>query len=409
MKNQTRQENLTYLALWGMLFAAPMLSMLVRTAADTTATFRWDELWMVWRHFALYFIIFVVHNVFLAPLLVYQHRKLLYGSAVAVVVAAFTLYQCSQHPDRPDGIGSRPPHELRVQHEGPPLEGDAHPDDRHPGDADFDTPPPREPHGARPHDARFDEHRPPAFIGQGDVIACIVLVLMLGMNIAIKGFYKTRHDQEKLVALEKKNLEQQLEYLKYQINPHFFMNTLNNIHALVDIDAERAKETILELSRMMRFILYEGDKSGVPLTREFEFINNYITLMRLRYTDKVKISVSLPHEAPDRTVPPLMLISFIENAFKHGISYQHPSFIDIHIGIEGQKLRFRCVNSKADKPTQEKGGVGLANVKQRLHLLYDNNFTLNIQDNPETYHVELDIPLLQPESRKSQIVNRNNP
>ena len=216
---------------------------------------------------------------------------------------------------------------------------------------------------------------------------------MLGMNLGIKYYFKNRDDKKKLIRLEKENLEQQLEYLKYQINPHFFMNTLNNIHALVDIDAEKAKSTILELSKMMRFVLYEGDKKGVPLTREFDFIRNYVTLMRLRYTDKVKITVDLPTQAPDRQIPPLMLITFIENAFKHGISYQHESFIDVKVGIEGTKLRFTCRNSKADKPNQEKGGVGLTNVKQRLNLLYDNNFTLNIQDEPDIYNVELLIPL----------------
>ena len=213
------------------------------------------------------------------------------------------------------------------------------------------------------------------------------------MNLGVKLYFKTRDDQKKLLRLEKENLEQQLEYLKYQINPHFFMNTLNNIHALVDIDAEKAKSTILELSKMMRFILYEGDKQGVPLTREFDFIRNYITLMELRYTDNVQIRVNLPQQAPDRLIPPLMLITFIENAFKHGISYQHPSFIDIMVDIQDDRLHFTCSNSKAEKPNQEKGGVGLTNVRKRLKLLYDNNYILHIQDNSDTYQVQLTIPL----------------
>ncbi len=118
--------------------------------------------------------------------------------------------------------------------------------------------------------------------------------------------------------------------------------------------------------------------------------------MRLRYTDKVHITVDLPAETPDRQVPPLMLITFIENAFKHGISYQHPSFIHVKVGIEGTKLRFQCRNSKAEKQptaTPRQGGVGLQNVKQRLHLLYDNNYTLNIQDEADIFNVELIIPL----------------
>jgi LytS/YehU family sensor histidine kinase len=171
------------------------------------------------------------------------------------------------------------------------------------------------------------------------------------------------------------------------------MNTLNNIHALVDIDAEKAKSTILELSKMMRFILYEGDKKGVPLTREFDFIRNYVTLMRLRFTDKVRITVDLPAQVPDKQIPPLMLITFIENAFKHGISYQHESFIDVKASIEDDQLHFSCRNSKAEKPNEEKGGVGLANVKQRLKLLYDNHYALKIQDSPDIYSVQLSIPL----------------
>ena len=106
----------------------------------------------------------------------------------------------------------------------------------------------------------------------------------------------------------------------------------------------------------------------------------------------------MPEEAPDKTIPPLMLISFIENAFKHGISYQHESFIDIKVVLrnplpEVTHLCFMCRNSKADKPNQEKGGVGLANVKKRLDLLYDRNYTLKIKDEPDIYIVELILPL----------------
>jgi LytS/YehU family sensor histidine kinase len=116
--------------------------------------------------------------------------------------------------------------------------------------------------------------------------------------------------------------------------------------------------------------------------------------MQLRYTDKVRIDIDLPIEVPDRQIPPLILITFIENAFKHGISYQHESFIEVKVSVEKGELWFDCRNSKAEKPNQEKGGVGLQNVKQRLQLLFDDNYTLNIQDHPESYQVELIIPLL---------------
>ena len=385
MKQQSRHENMTYVALWGMLFAAPLLSLYIRTVSDTGVEFDWREVMMVWRQYTVFLLLFLLHNFLLAPMLVYRQKKVLYGSIVGCVLAAFVTYQCST---RPDHIGKRP---------HPMAQYDQHPTP--PRDADFfdHEPPPfeddKEPFMHEgPKNGPMKEHHPGMF-AQHDIIAIIILVLMFGMNLGIKLFFKTRGDQKKMAALEKENLEQQLEYLKYQINPHFFMNTLNNIHALVDIDPEKAKDTILELSKMMRFVLYEGDKHGVPLTREFDFIRNYVTLMKLRYTDKVRISVDLPTEAPDKQIPPLMLITFIENAFKHGISYQHESFIDVKAAVEGGKLHFQCRNSKADKPNEEKGGVGLANVKQRLHLLYDNNFTLNIQDEPDIYNVELIIPL----------------
>ncbi len=389
MRQQSRYENMAYAALWGLLFAAPVLSLYVRTATNSMQAFDWNEVLMVWKLLAVYLVLFLLHNFLLAPLLVWRQRRVAYFVLTACVVAVFMTYQCSNHPDE-RWRGGPPPREMG-QHDGPQPKDGGQYDGSHPKDrGQYDRPQPKE-DGHRPPE--FGK-RPPVFLGQHDVVALVILMLMFGANLGIKGYFKSRSDQKRLVALEKENLEQQLEYLKYQINPHFFMNTLNNIHALVDIDPELAKSTILELSKMMRFVLYEGDKKGVPLSREFDFIRHYVTLMKLRYTDKVEISVDLPIEVPDRQLPPLMLITFIENAFKHGISYQHDSFIDVKVRIEGQKLWFTCRNSKAEKPNQEKGGVGLENVKQRLRLLYDENFTLNIQDEPDVYNVELTIPLL---------------
>ena len=103
--------------------------------------------------------------------------------------------------------------------------------------------------------------------------------------------------------------------------------------------------------------------------------------------------MELPIQVPDKQIPPLMLITFIENAFKHGISYQHESFIDIKAEVKDNQLQFNCRNSKAEKPNEEKGGIGLTNVRQRLHLLYDNRYKLHIQDETDIYNVQLTIPL----------------
>ena len=395
MQEQSKYENVVYVALWGLLFAVPLLSLYVRTTGDSEMTFNWQEVWMVWRHFAIYLLLFLVHNFLLAPLLVYRNKRWLYALLALCMIGLFTAYQCTNRPDHmrrhhPHAMEQRGPRPMEQKDFESMDERSLEPmeqKDFEPMDRGFDHEPPPKPKGERM------DKKPPVFIGEKDIVAIVVLILMYGMNLGIKLYFRTRNDHKKLQALEKENLEQQLEYLKYQINPHFFMNTLNNIHALVDIDPEKAKGTILELSKMMRFVLYEGDKKGVPLSKEFEFIRTYVQLMRLRYTDKVKITVDLPAEAPDKVVPPLMLISFVENAFKHGISYQHESFIDIHIDINDNRLHFTCRNSKADKPNEEKGGVGLTNVKKRLNLLYDNNYTLNIQDETDVYSVDLTLPL----------------
>jgi hypothetical protein len=345
----------------------------------------------------------------LAPLLIHQHRRTLYFSIAAALVAGFAVYQFNTHKFNGKRMREfRHQMELREkkmkQHdehmeqrdELPPMFMDMPNDKAGRGPRPDDMPK----DGLGPNDFKQDgprmmrgRHNPPIFFGEHDILSIVVLLLMFGANLGTKYYYRSRSDQRKLEELEKQNLEQQLEYLRYQINPHFFMNTLNNIHALVDIDPSKAQETIVELSKMMRFVLYEGDKSGVPLTKEFSFIRTYAKLMELRYTDKVKITVDVPNEAPDKTIPPLMLISFIENAFKHGISYQHDSFVDMKASIDGDYLLFTCINSKAEKPNQEKGGVGLTNVRKRLDLLYDKRYKLDIKDEPDIYTVVLKLPL----------------
>ena len=384
---QSRQENLVYLVVWGLLFATPLLSLYVRTISDSEATFNWTEVFIVWRRFAIFLVLFLIHNFLLAPLLVHQRKRVIYVSIVAIVIAAFMIFQCNSRPDfkgpmEHKPMGHKPPMEQTDRHQQP-----------------YFNKPPRAMDGERPpFDGPFPQMRqrnaPPPFVGERDILAIIVLILMFGANLGIKSYFRSRDDRKRLEKLERENLEQQLEYLRYQINPHFFMNTLNNIHALVDINPEQAKDTILELSKMMRFVLYEGNKQGVPLSRELDFIRHYVTLMQLRYTNKVKITLDLPQETSDRQIPPLILITFIENAFKHGISYQHESFIEVKVSEHDGAMHFSCRNSKGEKPNEEKGGVGLANIRKRLNLLYGRDYALRIKNDADTYSVELTLPFI---------------
>ncbi len=388
------------MVVWGLLFAAPLLSLYVRTMSDSNAVFNWTEILLVWRKFSVYLLLFLVHNFLLAPLLIHGHKRMAYFSVVAVVLAAFTFYQCNSRPfdKRNHSLPDRPM-ELSDGHQPP------HFDDSQP--MTFEDERPTMPDEMPPRADKRPPHKlhrdgPPPIVGERDLLAVMVLILMFGANLGIKGYYRSRSDRKRLAELERQNLEQQLEYLRYQINPHFFMNTLNNIHALVDIDPEKAQKTIVELSKMMRFVLYEGNKQSVPISREFDFIRHYISLMQLRYTEKVTITVDLPQELPDRQIPPLILITFIENAFKHGVSYQHTSFIEVKAEVLAHELHFTCRNSKTEEPSpapnshiaEQEGGVGLANVRKRLDLLYEQNYTLSISDNAGVYTVELNIPFL---------------
>jgi len=221
---------------------------------------------------------------------------------------------------------------------------------------------------------------------------------MLGANLGIMHYFKQRRREDELKELEHQKLQQELEYLKYQINPHFFMNTLNNIHALVDFDPEKAKSTIIELSRLMRYVLYDSSRPTVLLSKEISFLKQYIALMSLRYTDRVAVEVSMPEDVPGIEVPPLLFISFIENAFKHGVSYERNSFVSIKMQLEDGYLSFSCVNSNLPKEMRKgtkdpHSGIGLENVKKRLKLIYDNDYFFMTTDKDITYEVLLKIPV----------------
>lgn len=407
LKEHNRHESLLYLGLWVVLFLAPLLSIYIHNSnrADDGG-FPWNELFMVWKEYAIYLAAFLVHNYLLAPLLIYRQRHTLYFSCIAALLALFVTVQCINRPVPFDKKHPKHFTEQRGDFDTPPpfpgeFGDEGMPPDMFNGERPeaFDDNPPHKPDGGRPEpDMRRKRGGPhgfhgPAIIGEHDIVTIIIFVLMIGMNLGVKLYFRQRKDHERMTQLEHENLEQQLEYLKYQINPHFLMNTLNNIHALVDIEPEQAKETIVELSKIMRFVLYEGSKQKVPLRQELNFLGNYIELMKMRVAEQVSITVNMPDIIPDREIPPLLLITFVENAFKHGVSYQQPSFIDIDICIAQERLVFVCKNSKIPQTEDHHGGVGLTNAKRRLDLLYSDSYTLNIDDTADTYSVNLSIPI----------------
>ncbi|MCH5335288.1 MAG: histidine kinase [Alistipes sp.] len=348
-RKQTIGENLLYFLVWSAIFLVPVLNSEMVTELHVDI----EDLLQAWRRICPYFILFLIHNSLIAPKLLLERKYVRYLAVdLLAIVVIFTVIDSYERY--------------------------------------FSTP-------VSVDDAEaVIGYRKASFTDLALYWNVLLGFFMTGMNAAIKFMYKSMRDEQAMEALQRQNLQTEMDYLKYQINPHFFMNTLNNIHALIDIDAEMAKKSVIDLSRMMRYVLYDSESQDISLTRDLEFIDNYIRLMRIRYDDDVDIRFSRPADVGRKIViPPLLLIVFVENAFKHGISYRHPSFVDIDIAVEGDRVRCLIANSRHREPAGVKHGIGLDNARKRLELIYGDDFTLKIDDSkPDRYEVYLSIPVL---------------
>ena len=384
-KMNYRKEHIRYTLLWIVLYLSPVMSMYMRMSTNPHIDFSWEEILNAWKFNTVWVVLFSIHNFLLAPILIIKRRTWLY-TALAMSLLAITM--CTLYVMRPD-------HRMRHPKSLPPTECKQCNTDKECPECEYDRPYSNDPERRKPEMRLFS---PMPLFGPGEMVAVFGGLLLMGMNLGVKLYFRSQEATEALTQIEKHALERQLQYLKYQVNPHFFMNTLNNIHALVDIDPERAKASIVELSKLMRYVLYEGNNKLTPLSREVQFLRNYVQLMSMRYnTGNVSISLDAPDVLPDSMLPPLLLVIFVENAFKHGISYRTKSFVEISLQPHADRLLFSCRNSRPEIKHDEnmKGGVGLSNVRRRLDLLFPNDYTLDIKEEEDTYTVKLEIPLTQ--------------
>ena len=400
-----RKEHIIYTSIWLLLYISPLASLYMRMSSNPDISFSWHEILNAWEFNTVWLVLMLIHNFLLLPILILKRRTWQYLMLASALLITCTFASFLIRPAGPrfDDKDKR----MEMSDTNYYICGES--DSCHaPGLCQKMEHDPKEDmcrkpiHGGKPFPRpRYnpDELRPISpvpMLGPGEAVAFFGGLMLMGLNLGVKLYFKTQEDREQREKLEKQDLERQLEYLRYQVNPHFFMNTLNNIHALVDINPERAKTTIVELSKMMRYILYEGDKKLIPVQREALFLKNYIELMRLRYSSRVSINLDIPEMMPDVMLPPLLLIIFVENAFKHGVSYAAPSFIDIKVTVTQEMLQFKCRNSRQEQKPDEKkkkGGVGLANARRRLDLLFPNLYNLEIKENDKEYDVQLEIPL----------------
>ena len=203
------------------------------------------------------------------------------------------------------------------------------------------------------------------------------LVFATCISVAIRLSRRLQESETARREAVKSRTEAELKNLRSQLNPHFLLNTLNNIYALIAFDTDKAQEAVQELSKLLRYVLYDNQQVFVPLSKEADFIRNYIELMRIRLNAQVTLDTQF--EIPDDCtlqIAPLIFISLIENAFKHGISPTQPSFIRICFSVEGSKVTCDITNSNFPKNAGDKSGsgIGLEQVKRRLELTYPGHY-----------------------------------
>ncbi|MFD2999217.1 sensor histidine kinase [Pontibacter toksunensis] len=241
-----------------------------------------------------------------------------------------------------------------------------------------------------------DEEVSPTHKHKSSINPVIILatLLVLGISTTISVVQKWQIDTEVRQRLERQKISTELSFLKAQINPHFFFNTLHSIYALTMINIESSREALHTLSRMMRYVLYETQSGTTLLSKEIEFMQDYVNLMKLRLTEKVTVTFDKPTPIRDVPVAPMLFLPYVENAFKHGVSALLPSSIYIGIQQQGHVVELDVRNTLLPEKRmvlEESSGIGLANTSRRLDLLYPGQYTLAVTERtPENeYRVQL--------------------
>ena len=329
---------MAYVLVWAIIFLVPF----IYTYLKSEESIELHDLLTIWGKMIPYYIIFLLNNYILAPFLLLRQRYMWY--IVALILIDVSVFGNAELLSPENGIRQLSLNQLQLYWN------------------------------------------------------MLLGLVIAGINSMIKLYYRAIVTTQRMAMLEKEAIESQMEYLKHQINPHFLMNTLNNIHAMIDFDTEMAKKSVVELSHLLRHVLYDSSEKHTTLDKEVEFIDSYIKLMRIRYIDEVNIEFNTPDIVLCRKIklPPLLLIVLVENAFKHGISYDENSFVRIDIIAFDNELKCIVTNSrhKATNSNTEHSGIGLSNITRRLEMLFGKRYMLTIDDSDQKrYSVELVIPI----------------
>lgn len=350
-------ENYIYIIFWIFIVVIPI------TLIDVEEDIKWERLLTNWIRFIPFFLLFLCNNFLLLPRFFYRGKRKLYSVGLILsFIATMYMFGWTKSINR-QLMGNHTPVHKEL----------------------FERP-------------ANDGNKGPIFrniwndlVHENQILFVVMIVVF---NMLLKSYFIQQKKLKEHEESMKASLQLELDFLKQQISPHFFMNTLNNIHVLVDHNPVVAKESIISLSRLMRHLLYDTKNRLVPLRSEMSFIQNYIELMRMRFPEEIIIECNTPHEDYNKMVPPLLFISLIENAFKHGISICEQSYIRINFQfLNSDKFQCRIVNSNHAKTVDGHEGIGLRNTIKRLELEYHNNYTLDIDKTEKEYIVLITIPL----------------
>ncbi len=349
IRKQFIGENLIYACIWAVVYLIPIMNSQLMSEARINI----DNVLVAWIKITPYLLLFTFHNLVLLKLILQRRRYVIY--LLTCIVLLFSIFALV---------------DVYELHVAPKLT--------------FSV------------DTAAVQPRHASLTDLAWYWNILLGAFMFAANLGIKVLYKSMRDDEDMEVLKRQTIQAEMYYLKYQINPHFFMNTLNNIHALIDIDPSIAQKCVLELSNMMRYVVYDSGTENVSMRKDISFIENYIELMRIRYTQDVDIRFNYPKSLSSKVaVPPLIFIVFVENAFKHGVSYSKPSYIYIDITCDRNTVTARFENSVVPSKKERKAGIGLDNVRKRLELIYGSNYALRIDDrSADKYTVTLTIPTL---------------
>jgi len=369
---------------WLLLFASPLLFGNFEDEVD------WVHIIRVWKSFIPYLFLFLLNRFVFLPYLFFGNRRWLYfiSNGVLILLLAWGVHLHRTRVLMPEIRERRqevlsPPRGMPPPHrENPPRQRE----DRPPQGKDRPTQRLEDGPGPRPG-------QPPGLLPPF-LSFMVVSILIIGFDTGLVLSVKWAQSEQNRIRMEKESVENQLAFLRNQVSPHFFMNTLNNIHSLIDFDTTEAKDSVIRLSRLMRHLLYDSEAEQIPLQKELEFVQNYVDLMKLRFSNKVIIQLDIPDQIPDKTIPPLLFTSFLENAFKHGIHIQGASFVSITFAFVDEQLVFAMKNSNPHLQKEEEHiGIGIENSRKRLDLLYGNHYSLEIDDGKEEFVLTLTLPL----------------